>query len=75
MQRVIRSDTAYIHGYQHITIYVHSAFATNASLSILSVQPCMHPHTTQKSTQCTATRIERLQCHPGKSGGHVVWCL
>ena len=50
MQRVIRSDTAhsaYIHGYQHITIYVHSAFATNASLSILSVQPCMHPHATQ----------------------------
>ena len=50
MQRVIRSDTAHsahIHGYQHITIYVHSAFATNTSLSILSVQPCMHPHTTQ----------------------------
>ena len=50
MQRVIRSDTAHsahIHGYQHITIYVHSASATNASLSILSVQPCMHPHTTQ----------------------------
>ena len=50
MQRVIRSDTAHsahIHGYQHITIYVHSAFATKASLSILSVQPCMHPHTTQ----------------------------
>ena len=49
MQRVIRSDTAHsahIHGYQHITIYVHSAFATNASLSILSIQPCMHPHTT-----------------------------
>ena len=44
---MIRSDTAHsahIHGYQHITIYVHSAFATNASLSILSVQPCMHPH-------------------------------
>ena len=19
--------------------------------------------------------IERLQCHPGKSGGHVFWCL
>ena len=19
--------------------------------------------------------IERLQCHPGKSGGHVLWCL
>ena len=50
MQRVIRSDaahSAYIHGYQHITIYVHSAFATNASLSILSVQPYMHPHATQ----------------------------
>ena len=50
MQRVIRSDTAHsahIHGYQHITIYVHSAFATKASLSILSVQPCTHPHTTQ----------------------------
>ena len=50
MQRVIRSDTAHsahIHGYQHITIYAHSAFATNASLSILSVQPCMHPHATQ----------------------------
>ena len=46
---MIRSDTAHsahIHGYQHITIYVHSASATNASLSILSVQPCMHPHTT-----------------------------
>ena len=46
MQRVIRSDTAHsahIHGYEHITIYV---FATNTSLSILSVQPCMHPHTT-----------------------------
>ena len=46
---MIRSDTAHsahIHGYQHITIYVHSAFATNASLSILRVQPCMHPHTT-----------------------------
>ena len=50
MQRVIRSDTAHsahIHGYQHITIYVHSAFATNASLSILSVQPCM-THTQHK---------------------------
>ena len=50
MQRVIRSDTAHsahIHGYQRITIYVHSAFATNASLSTLSVQPYMHPHTTQ----------------------------
>ena len=23
----------------------------------------------------TAIRIERLQCHPGKSGGHVFWCL
>ena len=49
MLRMIRSDTAHlahIHGYQHITIYIHSAFATNASLSILSVQPCMHPHTT-----------------------------
>ena len=49
MQRMIRSDTAHsahIHGYQHITIYVHSSFANNASLSILSVQPCMHPHTT-----------------------------
>ena len=48
---MIRSDTAHsahIHGYQHITIYVHSAFATNASLSILSVQSCMHPHTTQR---------------------------
>ena len=49
-QRMVRSDiahSAHIHGYQHITIYVHSEFATNASLSILSVQPCMHPHTTQ----------------------------
>ena len=50
MQRMIRSDTAHsahIHGYQHITIYVHSAFAINTFLSPLSVQPCMHPHTTQ----------------------------
>ena len=57
--KVFEPDTAHsahIHGYQHITIYVHSAFATNASLSILSVQPCMHPHNT-KSTQHTATRI------------------
>ena len=23
----------------------------------------------------TRIRIERLQCHPGKSGGHVFWCL
>ena len=47
-QSVIRSDTAHsahIHGYQHITIYVHSAFATNAHP--LSVQPCMHPRATQ----------------------------
>ena len=43
---MIRSDTAHS-AHQHITIYVHSAFATNASLSILSIQPCMHPHTTQ----------------------------
>ena len=58
MQRVIRSDTAHsahIHGYQHITIYVHSAFATNASLSILSVQPCTHPHTTQSPLTYTYT--------------------
>ena len=51
MQRVIRfsnltlhTQRTCIHGYQHITIYVHSAFA---SLSILSLQPYMHPHTTQ----------------------------
>ena len=25
--------------------------------------------------QPTYIRIERLQCHPGKSGGHVFWCL
>ena len=52
MQRVIRSDTAHsahIHGYQHITIYVHSAFATNASLSILSVTKYAPTHNT-KST-------------------------
>ena len=47
------AHSAHIHGYQHITIYVHSAFATNASLSILSVQPCMHQHTTQSSLTYT----------------------
>ena len=56
MQCVIRSDTAHsahIYGYQHITIYVHSAFATNASLSIFSVQPCMHPHAAQSPLKYT----------------------
>ena len=57
MQRVIRSDTAHsahIHSYQHITIYIHSAIATNASLSILSVQPCMH-HTQHMQSPLTYT--------------------
>ena len=56
-QRVIRSDTAHsahIHGYQHITIYVHSPFATNASLSILSV--CTH--TQHKVHSRTPTRYQ-----------------
>ena len=54
---MIRSDTAHsahMHGYQHITIYVHSAFATNASLSILSVQPYMHPHATLSQLRATS---------------------
>ena len=56
---MITAHSAHIHGYQHITIYVHSAFATNASLSILSVQPYMHPHTTQSPLmQRTATRYQ-----------------
>ena len=41
------AHSAHIHGYQHITKYTQlTAVATNISLSTLSIQPCMHPHTT-----------------------------
>ena len=41
------AHSAHMHGYQHITKYTQlTAVATNTFLSTLSVQPCMHPHTT-----------------------------
>ena len=65
MQRVIRSDTAHsahIHGYQHITIYVHSAFATNGEcIPKYTQRTTMYaPTHNTKATQRTATRIRSI---------------
>ena len=39
------------------------------------VQACTSMYAVNSCSSYTVYGIERLQCHPGKSGGHVFWCL
>ena len=53
----------------------HWAGGEHPSPELLQLHKTRHCVPYQTYYPGYATVIERLQCHPGKSGGHVFWCL
>ena len=60
----------------HITVHASVEMYSACSEEMAAVNFAVMSFHSAKTT-CLQTRacIERLQCHPGKSGGHVFWCL